>query len=441
MKRVLVCGAGLVAGPLVKYLLGRPDYAVTVADVEVDRARKLVAGHPRGEAKALSVEDRAALAAEIGRADIVVSMVPYTFHPVIAAAAIEAGRSVVTASYVSPAMRELDGRARERGIVILNELGLDPGIDHMEAMRVIREVHAEGGRVVGFTSYCGGLPSPEANTNPFGYKFSWSPKGVLLASKNQAKFLRHGELVVIPAAQLFAAPETIAIPGLGDFEGYPNRDSVSYREIYGIPEAADVFRGTLRYAGWCRTLMRMGELGLLEDAPQREWKGITYRALLAELAQAPAGEDVKAAVARRLGLEPASDIMARLEWLGLFADDPVLVAKGSVLDALAARMVERLAYAPGERDMVILQHEFAVERRDGRREKITSSLIDFGIPHGDSSMSRTVGLPAAIGARMILEGRIRETGVIVPVTPDIYNPILDELAGAGIRFREERHAL
>ncbi len=441
MRKVLVCGAGLVAGPLVKYLLDRPDYEVTVADVEVDRARKLVAGHPRGEARALSVEDRAALAAEVGRADIVVSMVPYTFHPVIAAAAIEAGRSVVTASYVSPAMRELDGKARERGVVILNELGLDPGIDHMEAMRVIREVHAEGGRVVGFTSYCGGLPAPEANTNPFGYKFSWSPKGVLLASKNQAKFLRHGEVVVIPAARLFAAPDTISIPGLGSFEGYPNRDSVSYRDIYGIPEAVDVLRGTLRYAGWCRTLMRMGELGLLEDAPQREWKGQIYRGLLAELAQAPAGGDVKAAVARRLGLEPASDVMTSLDWLGLFADEPIPLARGSVLDVLAARMVERLAYAPGERDMVILQHEFAVEGRDGRREKITSSLIDFGIPHGDSSMSRTVGLPAAIGARMILEGRIRETGVIVPVTPDIYNPILDELAGAGIRFREERQAL
>jgi saccharopine dehydrogenase-like NADP-dependent oxidoreductase len=441
MKKVLVCGAGLVAGPLVRYLLGRPDYAVTVADVEVDRARKLVAGHARGEAKALSVEDRAALAAEIGRADIVVSMVPYTFHPVIAAAAIEAGRSVVTASYVSPAMRELDGRARERGVVILNEVGLDPGIDHMEAMRVIREVHAEGGRVLGFTSYCGGLPAPEANTNPFGYKFSWSPKGVLLASKNQAKFLRRGEVVVIPAARLFAAPEKIVIPGLCEFEGYPNRDSASYRDIYGIPEATDVLRGTLRYPGWCGTLMKMGELGLLEDAPPRDWKGQTYRSLLAELAHAPAGADVKTAVARRLGLDPGSDVIISLEWLGLFAEDPVPVAKGSVLDVLAARMVERLAYAPGERDMVILQHEFSVETKDGRREKIMSSLIDFGVPHGDSSMSRTVGLPAAIGARMILEGRIRETGVIVPVTPDIYGPILDELAGAGVRFREERRAL
>jgi saccharopine dehydrogenase (NADP+, L-glutamate forming) len=441
MKKVLVCGAGLVAGPLIRYLLGRPDYAVVVADVDVARAKKLVSGHPRGEARALSVEDRAALTAEIGRADLVVSMVPYTFHPVIATAAIEAGRSVVTASYVSPAMRELDGRAKERGVVILNELGLDPGIDHMEAMRIIHGVHAAGGRVLGFTSYCGGLPAPEDNTNPFGYKFSWSPKGVLLASKNQAKFLRDGQVVVIPAAQLFAAPETIPLPGLGEFEAYPNRDSVSYREIYGIPEAQTVLRSTLRYPGWCRTLMKMGEIGLLEDAPVRDWTGRTYRDLLGELAQPRGAEEVKAAAARRLGLAPDSDIIANLDWLGLFEDEPLLLARGSVLDILAARMIERLVYADGERDMVILQHEFLVESRDGRKEKIVSSLIDFGIPHGDSSMSRLVGLPAAIGARMILEGRIRETGVRVPVTPDIYNPILDELASLGIRFREERKAL
>jgi saccharopine dehydrogenase (NADP+, L-glutamate forming) len=368
-------------------------------------------------------------------------MVPYMFHPVIAAAAIDAGRSVVTASYVSPAMRGLDGRAREKGVLILNELGLDPGIDHMEAMRIIHNVHDEGGRVLAFTSYCGGLPAPEANTNPFGYKFSWSPRGVLLASKNQAKYLKDGQVVVVPAERLFAEPETIPIPGLGEFEGYPNRDSVSYREIYGIPEAGSILRGTLRYPGWCRTLMKMGELGLLEEAPVKDRTGRTYRDFLGELAQAPAGAEVRAAVARRLGLKPGSEIIASLEWLGLFADEPLPVASGSALDILAARMIERLQYKEGERDMVILQHEFLVEDRDGRRTKITSSLIDFGIPHGDSSMSRMVGLPAAIGSRMILEGRIRESGVQRPVTPDIYNPILDELAGLGIRFKEERRPL
>jgi len=438
MKKILVIGAGLVAGPLVKYLLDRPDFSVVVADIELERARKLVSGHSRGEAKSLSIDDRAALGTEIGRADLVISMAPYTFHPLIAAAAIDAGKPTVTASYVSPAMRELDGLARRKGVLVLNELGLDPGIDHMEAMRIIHEVHDAGGRVLSFTSYCGGLPAPEANTNPFGYKFSWSPRGVLLASKNSAKYLKDGHVMTVPAERLFADPETIPMPGLADFEGYPNRDSVSYREVYGIPEAASILRGTLRYPGWCRTMKKVGDLGLLEDATVREWTGKRYRDLAAELAQARAGEDVRTAVARKLGLDSASDIIGRLEWLGLFSNDPLPVAKGTAFDILAARMVELLQYAEGERDMVVLQHVFVTESREGRRERISSTLIDYGIPGGDSSMSRTVGLPAAIGARLVLEGRIGETGVRVPVTPDIYNPILDELAALGIRFKEER---
>jgi saccharopine dehydrogenase-like NADP-dependent oxidoreductase len=441
MKKILVFGAGLVAGPLVKYLLAQQDYSVVVADMERGRADKLVSGHPRGEAKVLSIEDQPAMKAEIGKADLVISMVPYTFHPVVAAAAIGLGKSVVTASYVSPAMKGLDARARERGVLVLNELGLDPGIDHMEAMRIIHDVHDGGGRILSFTSYCGGLPAPEANTNPFGYKFSWSPRGVLLASKNSAKYLKDGNVVTIPAENLFANPETIPISGLGDFEGYPNRDSVSYREIYGIPEAGTVLRGTLRYPGWCRTLKSIGDLGLLNEVPVKDWRGRTFRDFMAELVHAPTGVDIRTAVAGCLGLDPAADIIGRLEWLGLFSDEPLPVVKGSALDVLAARMVAKLQYAAGERDMVILQHAFLTENRRGRAEQITSTLIDYGIPGGDSSMSRTVGLPAAIGARLILEGRIRETGVRVPVTPDIYNPILDELAGLGIRFKEQRQTL
>ncbi|MBN2265113.1 MAG: saccharopine dehydrogenase NADP-binding domain-containing protein, partial [Candidatus Aminicenantes bacterium] len=209
MNKVLVLGAGLVARPLVRYLLERPGLAVTVADVEAGRAEALVAGHTRGAAEVLDIADRAALSAAVERADLVVSLVPYTFHPLIAELAVESGRPMVTASYVSPAMRALDERAKAKGVILLNELGLDPGIDHMEAMRIIHEAHEAGRSVLGFTSWCGGLPAPEANTNPFGYKFSWSPRGVLLASKNSARFLKDGRIVTIPAAELFARPETI----------------------------------------------------------------------------------------------------------------------------------------------------------------------------------------------------------------------------------------
>ena len=440
MKNVLVLGAGLVARPLVNYLLERPEFAVVVADVEPARAEKLVAGHPRGRAIPLDIADRGALAAAIGRADLAVSMVPYTFHPIVAELAIELGKHMVTASYAGPAMKAFDARAKEKGVILLNELGLDPGIDHMEAMRIIHEVHESGGRVLAFTSWCGGLPAPESNTNPFGYKFSWSPRGVLLASKNSARFLKDGRIVSIPAADLFAAPEIIPIPGLGEYEGYPNRDSVSYRETYGIPEAQTVLRGTLRYAGWCETLRKMVELGLLDETA-KDRAGATFLGLMKELSQAAPDADVRAAVAARLGLGRDSAVLSRLDWLGLFEERPLPAANGSAFDNLTALMVDKLAYAPGERDMIILQHEFLVRTATGRNERIVTSLIDYGVPGGDSSMSRTVGLPAAIGARLVLEGRIRAAGVQVPVLPEIYEPILEELAALGVRFVEKRQVV
>lgn len=440
MKKVLVLGAGLVARPLVNYLLDLPDFLVTVADVEAGRAARLVAGRPRGAAEVLDIADRAALAAAVGRADLVVSMVPYTFHPVVAELAIEQGRPVVTASYIGPAMRALDARAKERGVILLNELGLDPGIDHMEAMRVIHGVHDAGGQVLGFTSWCGGLPAPEANTNPFGYKFSWSPRGVLLASKNSAKFLRDGRIVTVPAAELFARPETIAVPGIGVFEGYPNRDSVSYRDAYGIPEAQTVFRGTLRFPGWCETLKAMVELGLLDDTA-RDRSGRTWHGLMRELAGAGPGADARAAVAAKLGLPPGSAILSRLDWLGLFAESPLPAAAGSALDNLTALMIDKLRYEDRERDMIVLQHEFLVRTASGRTDRIVSTLVDYGVPGGDSSMSRTVGLPAAIGARLVLEGRIGLKGVQAPFEPEIYGPILEELEKLGVRFEEKRQTL
>lgn len=439
MKKVLVLGAGLVARPLVNYLLEQPDFQVTVADVEAGRAARLVAGHPRGTALVLDIGDREVLGAALAPVDLVVSMVPYTFHPVVAELAVERGVSVVTASYVKPAMQALDAPAKAKGVTLLNEVGLDPGIDHMEAMRVIHEVHDAGGRVLAFTSWCGGLPAPEANTNPFGYKFSWSPRGVLLASKNSAQFLKDGRIVTIPAEDLFADPETIGIPGLAAFEGYPNRDSVMYRDAYGIPEAGTVFRGTLRYPGWCQTIRKIVELGLLDETA-KDRTGETWNGLMRQLAQAAPGADVKAAVAARLGLPAGSPVLSRLEWLGLFAERPLPSPKASVLDNLTALMIERMSYEPGERDMVVLQHEFLAQT-GGRTERIVSTLIDYGVPGGDSSMSRTVGLPAAIGARLILEGRITLKGVQVPVQPEIYGPILDELEKLGVRFEEKRQVL
>ncbi len=279
-----------------------------------------------------------------------------------------------------------------------------------------------------------------ANTNPFGYKFSWSPRGVLLASKNSAKYLKDGRVISIPAEDLFASPQIIPIPGLGEFEGYPNRDSVSYRETYGIPEALTVFRGTLRYAGWCETLRKMVQLGLLDDAP-KDRSGASFLDLMKELSQPGPGAGVRAAVAAKLELASGSAVLDRMDWLGLFEATPLPLAKGSALDNLSALMVEKLKYEAGERDMIVLQHEFLVTTASGRNERIVSTLIDYGVPGEDSSMSRTVGLPAAIGARLVLEGKITVTGVQVPVRPEIYEPILGELEAHGVRFAEARQVL
>jgi saccharopine dehydrogenase (NADP+, L-glutamate forming) len=437
MKKIFVAGAGLVVRPLVGYLLDQPDFLVEVGDVEPDRAARIVAGHPRGTAVTMDIQDSAALRERIAGADLVVSMVPFTFHPTLARMAIDLGKPMVTASYVSPAMKALDEDAKRNGVILLNELGLDPGIDHMEAMRIIRRIQDGGGKVLSFVSWCGGLPAPEANTNPFGYKFSWSPKGVLLAGKNSARYLEDGHVVFIPAEELFDSFRTVTIPGCGNFEAYPNRDSVPYAEAYGIPQTKTMLRGTLRYSGWCSTMKKIADLGLL-DQTERDLAGTTYSGLVRELAHAGPGADLRKALGETLGLAPDSAVIGRMEWLGLLEERRIPSGAGTALDALAALMIEKLRYEEGERDMIVLQHEFLVARPDGSKERIVSTLIDYGIPNGDSSMSRTVGLPAAIGARLILEGKILKTGVQTPLDPTIYEPILEELSRHGVVFREER---
>jgi saccharopine dehydrogenase (NADP+, L-glutamate forming) len=433
MKSVLVLGAGLVAGPLVKYLLDVPEIKVIVASRTVAKAEALIDDHQQGAARALDVKNVEGLRQMILEADLVISLLPYTYHVQVAEICIEFGKDMVTTSYVSPAMQALDGRAKAADVILLNEIGVDPGIDHMSAMKIIDDVHQKGGEITSFRSWCGGLPAPEANTNPYGYKFSWSPRGVLLAGRNAAHYLEDSKEIDISGEDLFDHHWPVAVPGAEQFEGYPNRDAVPYAAVYGIPEAETVFRGTLRNPGWSATLKCMVDLGLL-DLQERDWTGVTFRQFIGQLVGFD-GDDIRAAVADYLHLASDSFILDNLEWLGLFSDEPLPVEYGAPLDILTARMQKKMSYEKGERDMLVMHHEFVANYAD-HAEVITSTMIDYGIPGGDSSMSRTVGLPAAIASRLILQGKITRKGVVVPVTPDIYEPVLAELEKMGITLEE-----
>lgn len=434
-ETILVLGAGLVARPLVRYLLEQAGVRVVVASRTLSRAEALVGGHPMGQAVAFDIATQPdALGQLMSGASVAVSLLPYIYHVQVAEQCLRQGCHLITTSYVSDRMRALDSAARAGNVLLLNEIGLDPGIDHMSAMRVIHRVHQAGGQITTFRSYCGGLPAPEANDNPLGYKFSWSPRGVMLAGRNSARYMEYGHVVEVPNARLFATHSVTWVEGLGDLEAYPNRDSLPYLELYGIPEAATMYRGTLRNLGWCDVMQKLNQLGYFSLDEQPNLPGKTFRQVTAALINRPDSAGLAAEVAAHLNVSPNSGVMQAIEWLGLLSDEPV-TAQHTVLDVLADRMLALMAYGPGERDAVIMAHEFRARypSESGRPEEaILSTLVDFGIPGGDSAMARTVGLPAAIAARLIIEGRIQLNGVHIPVLPAIYEPVLDELAAQSI---------
>lgn len=439
MKKVLVLGAGLVSRPLVHYLLEQPDFFVTVATRTLWKAEKLICDHPRGKALPLVVQDEAKLEELVKEHDLAVSLLPYVYHVKVAKLCIKHKKLMVTTSYVSKEMKELDGEARKAGVLILNEIGVDPGIDHMSAMDVIHRVEGAGGKIVGFHSYCGGLPAPEANDNPFGYKFSWSPRGVLMAGRNNARYLKDGQVVEIEGKNLFKHNWLLEVPDGGKFEVYPNRDSMPYIETYGLEGIGSMFRGTLRNVGWCEILFNFAKFGFLSEELNNGFAGLTYREFMAIMAGKPGTMDTKLAVAEKMGIDVGSPVIKAMDWLGLF--DDVAIPEGTALnpmDILGSLMQEKMQYNEGERDMLVLHHVFNAEYPQGKKEEITATMVDYGIPRGDSSMSRTVSLPAAIAVKLILTGQIKETGVHIPVKPEFYKPVLKELAAMDIKFEERR---
>lgn len=416
--------------------------------------------------------------------DIVVSLLPATLHVEIARQCIEHHRDLVTASYVSPAMQALHASAKQSGITILNEMGLDPGLDHMACMQMIDAAHARGERIVAFQSLCGGLPAPEAANNPFAYKFSWSPLGMLLATQNNAVFRSGKKQVELPASKLLTSASALELTPAMRLESYANRDSLSYTGLYGIEDVDSMFRGTIRYAGTARLLHGYAKLGLLDRTPLKQRPG-SWPALLAQVLGTSSSDAATLRSAIESKLSATGDfatvgeiqrVISSMEWLGMLRESEPLVvpatsaaaAPGSTvvpssMEYLCALLSSKLSYAPGERDMVVMYHELDVESKStGKRRRLKSSLISYGgddgatNPHealvctpggggrkGYSAMSRTVGLPAAIGVQMLLDGRLaRGQGVLIPTSKDIYEPVLQELKDKeGIAFVEEESEL
>jgi saccharopine dehydrogenase-like NADP-dependent oxidoreductase len=367
--------------------------------------------------------------------DITASLLPFKFHTDIAKVCLKHRKPLVTTSYVQPEMQTLDTEAKEAGVLFLNEIGLDPGIDHMSAMRIIDHIHNRDGKVEEFYSICGALPAPEAADNPLKYKFSWSPKGVVLASRNSALYLKNGERVFIEPKDLFKDRFELSFQEIGKLEVYPNRDSISYINIYGIPEARTIYRGTFRYKGWCETLDAMKSINMLDDTP-KDYSGMTLAGFIAERTQLT-DADVKKQLSAYPGFSENSTALKALEWLGFFSEKPMGYNNTTPFEITSDLMISKMLLSDDERDMVILQHIFLASYPYAGKEVIKSSMLDFGSPATNTSIARTVALPAAIAVKMILEGKINLSGVYRPVVPEIYNPVLTELEKLNIKMKEE----
>ncbi|KAG0377676.1 saccharopine dehydrogenase (NADP+, L-glutamate-forming) [Mortierella sp. AD032] len=443
-KKILLLGSGFVAEPCVEYLCRRPENKLTIAARRLAIAQELAGSYANTTAISLDVNDEVALDAAVADHDLVISLIPYTYHAQVIKSAIKSKTNVVTTSYVSPAMMAYDEAAKAAGVVVMNEIGVDPGVDHLYALKTINEVHAEGGKILSFLSYCGGLPAPEASNNPLGYKFSWSSRGVLLALKNNAKFYENGEIVEYSGNDLMNSAKPIPIYPAFAFVGYPNRDSSPYKERYNIPEAHTILRGTLRYAGFPQFVKTLVDIGFLDDSSQD---------ILAADASEIAWNDV---VAKRLGSSSNAEadlvelikekssikgdeierIIKGMKWLGMFSTTPV-TRRGNYLDTLCATLEEKMMYGKGERDMVMLQHKFEVELKDGTKQTRTSTILEYGNPEGASAMARLVGMPCGVATQLVLDGVIRTPGILAPMSADINDPLIKGIEAEGVVCHEE----
>lgn len=440
MKNILILGAGFSSTVMIRYLLGKSEkynWKITVGDLNIDLAQKKINNHPNGRAILFDISNEEQKIKEISRADVVISFLPAFMHPLVAKECLRQGKHMITASYVSPEMKAIAHEVKEKGLTFLNELGVDPGIDHMSAMKIIDSIRAQGGKLNAFYSNTGGLIAPESDNNPWHYKFTWNPRNVILAGQGTAKYLENGSIKYIPYHQLFKRTYKINVLDLGEFDVYANRDSISYREVYGLQDIPTIFRGTIRYPGYCQSWDIFVQLGLTDDTYIIDHsESITYRDFINMYLPYDTQLTVEEKLCKMFNLDPSSDIFKRIQWTGIFEKQPVGIPKASPAKILQHLLEQKWKLEPGDKDMIIMQHVFIYELNN-KEHRIKSTLVIKGKNQEETSMAITVGMPVAFATEMLLNNEIHLKGVHVPVVPELYNPILKKLEEIGIKFIEE----
>lgn len=444
MKQILVLGAGQSAPYMISYLLKestKHNWFVTVGDLDQKMAKKSIKRHPNGDSIRFDVNDTEMRNTQIAKADVVINFLPPKFQYLIALSCISHGKHMITASYQDERMRDINMDAHRKGILILNEMGLDPGIDLMSAMSVIQKVRDKGGKITSFKSYGSGLPAPESVSNPLGYAITWNARNVVMAGELGAQYMYKNRIKILPYHEVFQRTWTVDLDGVGRMEAYPNRDSMQYRTLFGVDSAHTMIRGTLRYPGWSETWLQVVRLGLPNEAMHiPDICKYTYRELIEMFLPLHApGADLEHGVANFLKINPTGKIMENLRWLGLFSEEKINCSEDTSAAVLTDLLRKKLTLPEKGRDMVAIVHELEAEykSKNKKNEKIVSTFVEYGEPGGYTAIAKTVGLPAAIAAKLLLTGQIPISGCHIPTHPAVYVKVLKELEEQGFKFVEK----
>lgn len=442
MRNVLIIGAGRSASSLIKYLLEKSESEnlhLTIGDLSQELALRKTNGHKNATAIALDINNESQRQAEIQKADIVISMLPAHMHIEVAKDCITFKKHMVTASYISDAMQSLDEAAKENGLVFMNEVGLDPGIDHMSAMKVLDEIREQGGKVILFESFCGGLVAPESDTNLWNYKFTWAPRNVVLAGQGgAAKFIQEGTYKYIPYNKLFRRTEFLEVDGYGRFEGYANRDSLKYRSVYGLDDALTVFRGTIRRVGYSKAWDMFVQLGMTDDTYViDDSENMSYREFINLFLPYHTTDSVEIKLRHQLKIDQDDVMWDKLVELDIFNPNKTLGLKNATpAQALEKILTDSWTLQPNDKDMIVMYHKFGYEI-NGQRKQIDATMVCIGDDQTYTAMAKTVGLPVAMATLQILNGTIKTPGVQLPIKKEVYQTILNELEDYGVVFHEK----